>query len=333
MTTTEHPSLQMPFSRPSVLQVSPLFDELRGEHPIVPVTTAAGDPAWLVLSYDECKQVYSDRRFAYFSHPDPEHAPRLSDVLVHSAPMGNVDFEAETTRLRKLMAPGFTPRRIKLLDEWIQQLTDQCLDDMQIAHDAEPERAGRLPQVRRLSVAGAGDLRPAGRARARPLRVLALSDRMGYFHGGMDAFAAMQELEAYMVRAAPRQEGDPRRGPALRPRPGQRGGPTFFSSGPCPPTPPASCSPGRDHRRPHGLRPPVPARRPGPVRDWLIADIPIGRSDRRGGAAPDLGARLRPDPLGFGGHRARRGHDRRRRPRDHRRGFGQPRPAPCSTTP
>jgi len=234
MTTTEQPNLTMPFSRPSVLQVTPLFDELRPEHPIVPVTTLAGDPAWLVLAYDEAKAVYSDRRFAYFSHPDPEHAPRLTDALVHAAPMGDMDFEAETTRLRKLMAPSFTPRRIKLLNEWIQQLTDQCLDDLQAAHDADPdtpvdfhELVGyRLPVLVICALLGVPEEDRD--------KVLSLSDRMGAMDGGMDAYAAMQELEAYMGELLPGKKDTPGEDLLSDLVRANEEDPTFFSTRPLP---------------------------------------------------------------------------------------------------
>ncbi|HEY6531298.1 MAG TPA: cytochrome P450 [Acidimicrobiales bacterium] len=273
MTTTEQPPLVMPFSRPSVLQVSPLFDQLRGDHPIVRVTTAAGDPAWLVLSYDECKQVYSDRRFAYFSHPDPENAPRLSEALVHSAPMGNVDFEAETTRLRKLMAPSFTPRRIKLLNEWIQQLTDQCLDDMEAAHDADPGApvdfhkfvGYRLPVLVICALLGVPEPDRD--------RVLALSDRMGSFYGGMDAFAAMQELEAYMGELLPGKKETPGEDLLSDLVRANEEDPTFFSTRPLPAYAAGLVFPGHETtvvRMDFGLLYLLtnPAQR-----DWLVDDI------------------------------------------------------------
>jgi cytochrome P450 len=153
--------------------------------------------------------VYGDPRFAYFSHPDPENAPRLSNAVMHAAPMGDLDFEAETKRLRKLMAPSFTPRRIKLLNDWIQELTDQCLDDMQAAHDADPGApvdfhalvGYRLPVLVICALLGVPE-------EDRDY-VLALSDRMGSLLGGMDAFAAMQELEQYMGRLLPGKKDTP----------------------------------------------------------------------------------------------------------------------------
>ena len=46
----ERPAL--PFTRPNVLELAPLYDVLRREAPVAAVTTPAGDPAWLVTRYE-----------------------------------------------------------------------------------------------------------------------------------------------------------------------------------------------------------------------------------------------------------------------------------------
>src|SRR5262249_53537414 len=140
MTSAEDPmapddALRLPFERDGVLTMSPTYARLREQAPVVRVTTPAGDPAWLVVAHDEAKSAFSDSRLGYYVHDDPEHAPRMTDAALHAAPMGGVDFEAESIRLRRLMAPGFTPKRTRLLEGWIQELTDGCLDDMEAAGD------------------------------------------------------------------------------------------------------------------------------------------------------------------------------------------------------
>ena len=42
---------QLPFTRPNVLDLAPLYEVLRREAPVTPVTTPAGDPAWLVTRF------------------------------------------------------------------------------------------------------------------------------------------------------------------------------------------------------------------------------------------------------------------------------------------
>jgi cytochrome P450 len=192
---------RMPFARPDVLHTSPLYARLRREvGPIAPVESFAGDPAWLVTGYEEARVAFSDRRFGFFIHDDPEHAPRASDSIMHGRPIGDETFEQEAIRLRKLLAPSFTPKRLKLLTDWIQELTDGCLDRMQAAHDRHPgepvdfhEHVGwRLPVLVIGALLGVPD-------ESRD-HVMELSDRMGDIDDEPGAFAAMAELEEFMGR-------------------------------------------------------------------------------------------------------------------------------------
>ena len=98
-----------------------------------------------------------------------------------------------------LLAPSFTPKRLKLLVEWIEQLTTACLDDMQAVHDRHPDEpidfheyvGWRLPVLVIGALLGVPDDRRDG--------VMALSDRMGNIESEADALAAMGELEEYMA--------------------------------------------------------------------------------------------------------------------------------------
>jgi len=198
MATQVMEKLQMPFPREDVLNISPLYAELRKKAPIVPVTTPTGDSAWVVIAYDEAKEVFSDKRFGYYTHHDPKNAARMSEAAMHSHPMGGMDFEEQMVRMRKLLAPGFTPRRLALLQEWVQSLTDSCLDAMEAEHDANPgkpvdfhEHLGfRLPVLVITALLGFpiedGDY------------IIPLSHRMGATNNGADAQVAAAELTEYM---------------------------------------------------------------------------------------------------------------------------------------
>jgi len=199
MTTTEDTALKLPFPRESVLEIAPLYELLREEgRPIVKVTTPAGDPAWLVVAHEEAKIAFSDRRFGYYVHKDPPKASRLTDAALHAAPMGGIDFEVESGRLRKLFTPSLAPKRTRLLHDWIVELTEGCLDDMQAAHDANPGEpvdyhallGYKLPVLVICALLGVPE-------KDRDY-VFELSDRMGVYTSGQDPFIAMAELEAYM---------------------------------------------------------------------------------------------------------------------------------------
>jgi cytochrome P450 len=279
MTNTKEIGLQLPFERPGVLQLSPTYALLREKSPVVRVTTPAGDPAWIIVAYDEARQAFSDRRFGYYTHPDPENASRMSDAALHSAPMGGVDFEAEMGRLRRLMAPSFSPKRVRLLTQWIQDLTDGCLNDMQEAHDRNPaepvdyhELLGyKLPVLVICALLGVP-------VEDREL-VFGLSDRMGAYSSGMDPFVAMGELHEYMGRLVEVKRKDP--GPdvisdMIRAR---EEDPTMFSTNPVEFYAAGLVFPGHETtvaRMDFGLL--FLLSEPG-RRDWLMED-PEGRIDQ-----------------------------------------------------
>src|SRR5205814_1305980 len=62
---------QLPFPRPDVLSVGPLYAPLRATAPLYAVRTPAGDPAWLVTSHALTRKLLADPRLGR-SHPEPE---------------------------------------------------------------------------------------------------------------------------------------------------------------------------------------------------------------------------------------------------------------------
>jgi pentalenolactone synthase len=120
----------LPFDRTDVLDVSPDFCELRASGPITKVLTETGDEAWLVTGYDEIRQVFADDRFGR-SHPTPESAPRLSNNALVGGPSGEYATERSLhTRMRRLLAPAFSARRMQNLSAQVRLLVDDLLDGM-----------------------------------------------------------------------------------------------------------------------------------------------------------------------------------------------------------
>ena len=196
----------------------------------------------------------------------------MSDAAVHSAPMGGDAFSRDMARLRHLLAPGFTPKRMHQLEGWIQELTDDCLDAMQTAHDSAPAEpvnfhdhlGWRLPVLVISAMLGV----PNGDREY----VMELSDQMGDLHGGTDAKAAAADLREYMRRLIDMEAREPVRGRDLghdcrdRRRPDVLRGPAdrvLRSGAPVPWT--------RNHRGTSGLRGAVPLSDPA-RRDWLMVD-------------------------------------------------------------
>jgi pentalenolactone synthase len=128
MSTAELPRL--PFPRPDVLDVAPLYRALQDEAPVVPVRTPAGDPAWLVTRHAEARALFADPRLGR-SHPDPARAARISGSALLGGPMGDPATEAAGhARMRRLLVPAFSARRMAGLRAHVAELAGGLLDDL-----------------------------------------------------------------------------------------------------------------------------------------------------------------------------------------------------------
>ncbi|GAA2095636.1 cytochrome P450 [Actinomadura alba] len=122
---------QLPFERPDPLEISPAFGTLRAWEPITRVRTGTGDEAWLVTGYEEARIIFADGRFGR-SHPTPRTAPRLSNSALIGGPSGDFATEkAAHDRMRRLLAPALSARRMRALSERVQQFVDELLDGME----------------------------------------------------------------------------------------------------------------------------------------------------------------------------------------------------------
>ena len=94
------------------------------------VTTPAGDPAWLVSSYDDVKTLLADPRLGR-SHADPESAPRFSTSAIFGGPQGDPATEAaDHTRMRRLLAPAFSARRLARLRPRVDSIVADLLTEL-----------------------------------------------------------------------------------------------------------------------------------------------------------------------------------------------------------
>ena len=124
---------QLPTERAGVLGLSPIFAELRERGPITRVRTRTGDEAWVVTGYETARAVLADERFGR-SHPDPGTAPRVSNSALLGGPTGDYATEPEAhDRMRRLLAPAFSARRMRALSGRVQCLVDDLLAEMAAA--------------------------------------------------------------------------------------------------------------------------------------------------------------------------------------------------------
>ncbi|MFC9425684.1 cytochrome P450 [Streptomyces sp. NPDC056987] len=193
---------QLPFTRPNVLDLAPLYEVLRREAPIAPVTTPAGDPAWLVTRFAEVRDLLGDKRLGR-SHPEPERASRITSAAVQEGPSGNHDTEeADHTRMRRLLTPAFSAKRMTMLSEHVQDLVDGCVDQLLAEHAAAPDGVVDLHAGLAFPLPVAVICRLLGVPESEHPYFASLSERMANYAIGEEAHRARDEFNAYMTALA-----------------------------------------------------------------------------------------------------------------------------------
>ncbi|MFF0579688.1 cytochrome P450 [Streptosporangium saharense] len=133
MTETTIPltaALGQPFPWPRVSFDPPKpYAWLRAEQPVTRVTTAEGQPVWLVTRYDDVRAILTDPRVSADSR-NPGF-PRIGARPPSDAerPFLRMD-RPEHTVFRRLLARHFTVRRMQALEPRIQRLVDETIDAM-----------------------------------------------------------------------------------------------------------------------------------------------------------------------------------------------------------
>jgi cytochrome P450 len=94
------------------------------------IQTATGDDAWQVTRHADVRALLADGRLGR-SHPDPENAARSSESALFGGPLGVFETEhADHARMRALMQPHFSPKRMSALRDRVDALTTELLDDL-----------------------------------------------------------------------------------------------------------------------------------------------------------------------------------------------------------
>jgi cytochrome P450 len=123
------PPPALPFDRTGLLGIPPMLRELQDRCPITRVRARTGDEVWMVTGHAELRQLFGDARLGR-SHPDPEHAARLSDSLL-GGPVGSCETEdTDTKRMHALLTPFFSARRMLALRPRVEALVDRILDGL-----------------------------------------------------------------------------------------------------------------------------------------------------------------------------------------------------------
>ncbi|GAB2969531.1 cytochrome P450 [Streptomyces pseudoechinosporeus] len=109
----------------------PVYARLRSQGPVHRVYDPDGEEVWLVVGHEACRTAFTDPRLSrdWIRSGNikqivntEQSQPALMHMLMSDPP--------DHTRLRRLVAREFTPRRIESLAPRIRQITDELLDTM-----------------------------------------------------------------------------------------------------------------------------------------------------------------------------------------------------------
>ncbi|NJP91001.1 cytochrome P450 [Nonomuraea sp. FMUSA5-5] len=128
-----HAPVQLPYEQPDPMRPAPLLRELQARGPIHAIRTAVGHPGWQVTGYEEVRALLDDDRLGR-AHREPDKASRTGESAMFGGPMGDFDTEqADHRRMRSLLQPHFSPKRMRALRARVETLTAGLLDDLAAA--------------------------------------------------------------------------------------------------------------------------------------------------------------------------------------------------------
>ncbi|MEU6082737.1 cytochrome P450 [Streptomyces sp. NPDC047108] len=119
----------------------PVYAELRAQGPVHRIRMPDMGEVWLIVGHEEAREALSDTRLS----KEWRTAGEVWDgpVTALNANMLEAD-PPHHTRLRKLVAREFTPRRVEELRPRVQQITDELLDAMLAAPDGRADLVDAL---------------------------------------------------------------------------------------------------------------------------------------------------------------------------------------------
>lgn len=100
-------------------------------HGIQQVSDTQGRSAWLISGHQRVRDLLADPRLSR-SHPNPGHPARLTQPGWFGGPIPDPDGElADLQRMRKLLTPSLSARRMETLRPRIQVIVDGLLDELE----------------------------------------------------------------------------------------------------------------------------------------------------------------------------------------------------------
>ncbi|MBG0565559.1 cytochrome P450 family protein [Actinoplanes aureus] len=139
-------AVPLPVSETFFRDPYPVYDRLRTEAPACRVDLPDGSPVWLVTRYADVRALLADTRLSVDKRNGDGSWRGFSLPPALDANLLNMD-APDHTRIRKLVAQAFTPRRVESLRPRVQQIADALLDALAGRAEADlvGDYAGPLP--------------------------------------------------------------------------------------------------------------------------------------------------------------------------------------------
>jgi cytochrome P450 monooxygenase len=139
MTNTQPGVVDFPLRRPGQSFPPPEYADYRRQGGLVRARVVDGDVVWLVTRQADVRAVLTSPRIS--SNPDRQGFPNLGETLgvprSDQVPGWFVGYDPpDHGRVRKVLIPEFSARRIRALRPAIQRTVDECIDAMLARGDA-----------------------------------------------------------------------------------------------------------------------------------------------------------------------------------------------------
>lgn len=186
----------------------PLYRALREHDPV----HLMPDGSWFLSRYDDCAAVYRDAD-TWSSDKTVDFRPNFGDSLLYEHHTTSLVFNDPPyhARVRRLLAPAFTPRALRTLQPRVEALVDRLLDDLTArgCFDLIEDFASAIPVQLIGDMLGVPE-EERGPLRGWSLAILGALEPVLSPEQRSRGIAAVAEFKAYLADLVARRRADPR---------------------------------------------------------------------------------------------------------------------------
>ncbi|HWI25691.1 MAG TPA: cytochrome P450 [Stellaceae bacterium] len=186
----------------------PLYRALREHDPV----HLMPDGSWFLSRYEDCAAVYRDAD-TWSSDKTVDFRPNFGDSLLYEHHTTSLVFNDPPyhTRVRRLLAPAFTPRALRTLQPRVEALVDRLLDDLAARRrfDLIEDFASAIPVQLIGDMLGVPE-EERGPLRGWSLAILGALEPVLSPEQRSRGIAAVAEFKTYLADLVERRHADPR---------------------------------------------------------------------------------------------------------------------------